>query len=344
MDPFSQAFLGASLSQSITRDRGKLGGALIIGALSGMAADLDVLIRSDTDPLLFLEYHRQFSHSLAFIPVGALVCALFFYFILRRVNSGIPPDKTGYSFKQVYLLSFAGYATHGLLDACTSYGTQLFWPFSSARIAWNTVSIVDPLFTLPLLVFILLAIFKHKIRYAQLGLAYAVIYLSLGQLQKMRALDAAQALAQQRGQQIERLEVKPSFANRHLWKIIYQYDNRYYVDAVKLLWQAEIITGTSVEKLDIKRDFPWLPENSQQARDIQRFRWFSNGFLAVNPENRAMIMDARYSMLPNTIKPMWGIVLNKKAIEAGRMESHVSFVVSHRLNRKTREKFIKMLF
>ena len=42
-----------------------------------------------------------------------------------------------------------GYATHGLLDSCTSYGTQLFWPFSDVRVAWDTMSIVDPLFTVP---------------------------------------------------------------------------------------------------------------------------------------------------------------------------------------------------
>ena len=50
-----------------------------------------------------------------------------------------------------------GYATHGLLDSCTSYGTQLFWPFSDERVAWDTMSIVDPLFTIPLLVFVIAA-------------------------------------------------------------------------------------------------------------------------------------------------------------------------------------------
>ena len=70
--------------------------------------------------------------------------------------------------------------------------------------------------------------------------------------------------------------------NRHVWKLIYQYDDRYYVDAVKLLWGREYITGSSIRKLDLKRDFPWLPADSQQAKDVERFRWFSDDFLAVS--------------------------------------------------------------
>ena len=48
-----------------------------------------------------------------------------------------------------------GYATHGLLDACTSYGTVLFWPFSNERLTWNNISIVDPLLTIPALILLL---------------------------------------------------------------------------------------------------------------------------------------------------------------------------------------------
>ena len=70
MDPLTQGALGAALPQS-TAVRGKYAGSAgLFGFLAGMAADLDVLIRSSSDPLLFLEYHRQFTHSLVFIPVG----------------------------------------------------------------------------------------------------------------------------------------------------------------------------------------------------------------------------------------------------------------------------------
>ena len=75
MDPLTQGALGAALPQA-TRNKGQIGIAGLLGFASGMAADLDFLIRSDTDPLMFLVYHRQFTHSLVFIPVGGLLCAL----------------------------------------------------------------------------------------------------------------------------------------------------------------------------------------------------------------------------------------------------------------------------
>ena len=108
-------------------------------------------IQSSDDPILSLEYHRQFSHSLFFIPIGSLIVALLIF----------PWVKKAMSFKLVYLVSFLGYATHGLLDACTSYGT-LLWPFSYERITWNNISIVDPIFTIPTLIFVICALMTKK--------------------------------------------------------------------------------------------------------------------------------------------------------------------------------------
>ena len=72
MDPLTQGALGAALPQA-TRSKLHVGIAGGLGFLAGMTADLDVLIRSEADPLLFLEYHRQFTHALIFIPVGGLL-------------------------------------------------------------------------------------------------------------------------------------------------------------------------------------------------------------------------------------------------------------------------------
>ena len=339
MDPISQAGLGASLSQSSTNDKTKLFSAMLIGALAGMAPDLDVLIWSKEDPLLFLEYHRQFTHSLIFIPVGALICALVFYPL-----SNSKWLRFGLSFFQVYLFSFLGYATHGLLDACTSYGTQLFWPFSLQRFAWNTVSIIDPLFTFPVVAFVLLASLTKKVRYARIAFAYAVIFLSLGVVQKYRAEQAVYDLAEQRGHHIQRVQVKPTFANRIVFKLIYEHDGRYYVDAVKLLLDAEYIEGTSIQTLDVKRDYPWLPLDSQQAKDIERFRWFSDGYLSVNPDNENMIMDMRYSFLPNRINAMWGIELDRQLIETGELDAHVSYIIKSGADKETVKLFMDMVF
>ena len=329
MDPLSQAVLGASLSQAATNDKTKQLSALVIGALAGMAPDLDFLIHSADDPLLFLEFHRQFTHSLFFIPFGALICTLIFF----------PFAKRKLSFSQIYLFSFLGFATHGLLDACTSYGTQLYWPFSNERIAWNVVSIIDPFFTIPIFILIAIAALRHKVRYARIAISYAVIFLALGLVQKERAEDVAYQLAQQRGHVIERIHVKPSFANRHLWKIVYEHNGRYYVDAVKLLWDTTIYQGNSVLKLNIKRDYPLIMHKSQQMKDIERFRWFSNDFVAVNPENLNVITDIRYSFIPNQIKLMWGIELNAKT-----PNKHVKFITNSRPTESTTKQFLNLLF
>ncbi len=334
MDPLSQASFGASLSQSFASGNTKTGKssqliALVIGALAGMAPDLDIFIRSETDPLLFLEFHRQFTHSLIFIPFGALICALVLY----------PFSRKKLSFAKIYLFSLLGYATHGLLDACTSYGTQLFWPFSNVRVAWNTVSIIDPLFTLPILLFISIALFKKRPVYARIAFAYAIVFLSLGLVQKDRAETAMYTLAQERGHTIERMHIKPSFGNRHVWKLIYEYDGRYYVDAVRLLLAPEIIKGTSIQKLNVKRDFPWLSEDSQQAKDIERFRWFSDGFLAVSTHNQNLIIDMRYSYIPNRISTMWGVELDRDY-----PEEHVEYLMNGRPTEKVVQRFIEMVF
>ena len=73
MDPITQASIGAAAAQSIGRTSLKT--ALLIGALGGFLPDSDVFIRSSEDPLLHLEYHRHFTHSLIFIPVGGLITA-----------------------------------------------------------------------------------------------------------------------------------------------------------------------------------------------------------------------------------------------------------------------------
>ena len=166
MDPLSQGTVGAAFAQSAANKNNilKIG---VIGFLAGLAPDLDILIQSSTDPILFLEYHRQFTHSLFFIPFGSLIVALVLF----------PLVKSSMSIKTVYFASLLGYATHGLLDACTSYGTQLFWPFSNERVTWNNISIVDPLFTIPVLILIGIAIKTKKKIFSFFVIGFGIYYL-----------------------------------------------------------------------------------------------------------------------------------------------------------------------
>ena len=331
MDPLTQGVIGAALPQSIGNKK-SLGIIGILGFLSGLAPDLDVFIRSESDPILFLEFHRQFTHSLIFIPFGGLICALVLHFFISK--------RFKIRFKDTWIYSTLGYATHGLLDACTSYGTLLFWPFSQTRIAWNNISIIDPLFTLPLLILIVIAGLKQKRIFAVIAILWAVFYLSLGVYQKNEAIKVSKTIAKSRGHDASRINVKPSIGNILLWKSIYETQDKFYIDAIRLGWSPKIFNGESIDKINIQSAFPWLMLKSQQAKDIKRFKWFSNGYIAINPKNKNQIIDIRYSELPNEIGGLWGIEISK---EKGN-NNHVEYITNRTMS-KTRFKIFKeMLF
>ena len=84
-----------------------------------------------------------------------------------------------------------------------------------------------------------------------------------------------------------------------------------------------IYRGNSIDKLDIPRDLPWLLEDTQQARDIERFRWFSNGYIARDPFFPNRVIDIRYSMIPNELAPLWSIELSPEA----RSDEHAAYLV-----------------
>ena len=83
MDPVSQGLLGTALSGSFARKK-EIRFASFCGFIGGIAPDIDILIRSDSNPLLFIEYHRHFTHSLAFVPFGGLIVSFFLYLIFLK--------------------------------------------------------------------------------------------------------------------------------------------------------------------------------------------------------------------------------------------------------------------
>ena len=327
MDPVSQGVIGATFSQSFFR-REKLFPVGVAGVISGLSPDLDVFISSSIDPLLFLEFHRQFTHSLIFIPFGALAVTLILFYFL----------KSYLSWKETYLACFLGYATHALLDACTGYGTQLFWPFSSERIAWNNISIIDPLFTVPLIVFFILGSIKQSKFLVFLGIGWAFLYISLGILQKSRAYKFGQEIALSRGHSANSLSVKPTFANLILWKSIYEFDNEYYIDPIHLSIGAKFCKGHKIEKLDIDKHITGLNPESQQVVDIKRFEKFSAGYMSYIP-NKQLIIDTRYSLLPNKLSPIWGIIIRPQK----DLSNHVVWWENRSPNKNQVSSFIDLL-
>lgn len=294
--------VGAVLPGSVS-SRKEVRLASLVGFLSGMLADVDILIRSSEDPLLVLDYHRQFTHSLVFIPVGGLIAAgILRLFLGRRLGFG-----------KLYLYATLGYATAGLLDACTNYGTQLLWPFSDARIAWNVISIIDPVFTLTLAFFVIFAVIKRSTAAARIGLLFAALYLMVGLYQRERAEDVLRTVAEERGHVMERTLVYPSIGNLVLWRTVYESGGRYYMNAVRVgFFDAKVYEGSSVDKFDPERDLPGLDRESVLYRDVMRFDHFSDGYLAVHPDYPGIVGDMRYSLLPDGVKPVWGIVMDSE--------------------------------
>jgi inner membrane protein len=330
MDPLTQGVLGATLPQSFAKNT-ELRTAGLLGFIAGMSADLDVLIRSQTDPLLFLEYHRQFTHSLVFIPLGGLLCALCLYHLFAK-NKGL-------TLARCWLYCTLGYATHALLDACTSYGTQLLWPFDSQRVAWDVISIIDPLYTLPLLCLLLITLFKKNRHTAIIALSWALIYPSIGYMQRQRVEQLAWQWAATQHHQPIRLTAKPSFANLLVWKVIYETDQDFHTFAVRAGYNLQRYSGESIAKIDLQKDFPWLKPESQQASDINRFSEFSNGYIALSPDSTVQIMDIRYSMLPNSLQALWGIQLNMNAGD----QQHVGYYTQRGISDQQLQTFKKML-
>lgn len=149
MDSITQFVLGAAIGEV---SAGKKAGnkALWWGGIAGTIPDLDVILKPAYTELEYLAVHRGFSHSLLFAFLTAPLIAWLVYRLHRRTTMA--------SYRDWLLLFFLGIFTHPLLDAFTLYGTQLFLPFSNFRVAFNTISIVDPAYTLPLLVSCIVAV------------------------------------------------------------------------------------------------------------------------------------------------------------------------------------------
>ncbi|MEM8769872.1 MAG: metal-dependent hydrolase [Pseudomonadota bacterium] len=319
----TQGALGAAFAQSAAT-REKTGAFAVAGLVGGLAPDLDVLIRSETDPLLYLEFHRQFTHSLAFIPVGAALCTAAVYWLLRK----------RLSLAETYFACLLGYATHGLLDACTSYGTQLYWPFSDERLAWNLLPVVDPLVSLPLLALAGLAALTRRPMLARLGVAWVLAMVLLASWQQHRVEAAQQAVAQARGHELTKALVKPSFGNLLLWKSVYEHERAYYVDAFRAAQDLSLCPGEQTQALRLPQDLPWLDKRQRQADDLERFRWYSDDWLALDPEEPHTVVDVRYSSVPNQLGALWGLQLDPAAAATDRARY---LVFEDRRTRDTRE-------
>lgn len=304
MDPLTHALLGASVAQVALGPR--LGRkAWMLGALGGMLPDADILIRSASDPLLAIEYHRHFTHAFAFIPVGGLVAAL--PWLVQKKNR---PD-----WRPMLAASTLGYATHGLLDACTNYGTHLFWPFSDSRTAWHWITTVGPLLTLMLLVGLVFAVRRKSRLPAVLALSLSAGYVGAAAWQQSSALAAQSAIAAARGHPVVRGEMFPTVGNMLLWRSVYESSGRLHIDRIRVLGSqsASWKSGYSVALMPEQNLSPAALADARVLRDYRRFSYFSAGWVAPATADASVLGDARYSLRTDGYEPIWGIRLHPGA-------------------------------
>lgn len=173
MDSVSQIILGAAVGEAVLGN--KVGNkAMLYGAIAGTIPDLDMFAAYFTDTVSALEIHRGFSHSIVFSVLFAPV----FGWIISKIER-----KSNATWKEWSWLMFWGLFTHPILDSFTTWGTQLFWPLD-IRLEFRSIFVIDPLYTVPFLIFLILAMRSKKgsnkrRKYNNLGLIISSGYLLL---------------------------------------------------------------------------------------------------------------------------------------------------------------------
>ena len=298
MDPLTHGLLGAVAAKAVLGRR--LGHAgWRIGAAAGMLPDVDFFIRSEADPLLNIEVHRQFTHSHIAIPFGGALAALpWLTFRKYRIE-----------WRSVLAASLVGYATHGVLDACTTYGTHLAWPFSPARESWNLMTTIGPLFTLFLLLGLAFAALRRTRAPAVAALALCLAYVGAAGWQRERADDALDRIAQSRGHAVDRAELFPTVGNPLVWRTLYRSGDTLHADRVRVPLAGEALWRQGARMTHIEERHLTDAERADPRvrRDFHRFRYFSAGWVTRAPRDSSVVADARYSLATDDFEPIWGV-------------------------------------
>ncbi|MBA2656556.1 MAG: metal-dependent hydrolase [Tatlockia sp.] len=298
MDPITHGALGAATAQLVLFKKNKQN-AWIVGALAAMAPDLDIFIRSDTNPMLQLLYHRNFTHAISFIPLGAILVTLGLM-IFKRFRKDWPGT---------FLAAFIGFSTHGLLDACTSYGTMLFWPFSDARISWDLIAIIDPFFTFPIILGLTWTIVNNNRLGTIIGLLLAGSFLLFNSYQHSRAISASLSYGKQQNLQITRLRSFPFLLSSTYWRTAIDSNQQFYLADV----HTPLSSNTKVKALGnypkfLSTELPnYVKESPSLLQDFKIFNWFTEDSLILAGESPLTLVDGRYLIGEHPLIALWGI-------------------------------------
>ncbi|QGW66137.1 metal-dependent hydrolase [Lysobacter soli] len=290
MDSFTQIVLGAAVAAAIAPPQHRRA-ALLAGAALGTLPDLDVLpINLITDdPVARMTWHRSWSHSLLVLPFVAW--ALWAWFRSRGGRVAQSPTRWFWAMQGALL-------THPLLDAFTVYGTQLLWPLPTQPVMWSSVFIIDPLYTVWLLLACVVAWFARERRIAQpalvAGLALSSLYLGLSLVAKHQVERAAeQALASQDLATATRFSVPMPF-NILLWRVVAMTPEGFVEGERSLVADSGPMQfrrhASDVAAMEQVRDFP----------AVQRLQWFNRGFMKAQVrEGELVLSDLRMGAEPD---------------------------------------------
>ena len=223
MDSLTQIVLGAAVGEAVLGK--KVGNkAMLYGAIAGTIPDLDIFARYFVDTVTATEWHRGFSHSILF----SVLFAPFFGWLIYKLE---PKRET--TIKDWSWLMFWGLFTHPVLDAFTTWGTQLFWPFNT-RLAFQNIFVIDPLYTIPFLVFLIMAMRQKRTsprrrKYNRLGLIISSLYLIITLVLKGFAHRAFISNLEEQNITYQQIDIRPAPFSTILWTANVDAENAYLI-------------------------------------------------------------------------------------------------------------------
>lgn len=279
MDSLTQMALGATVSVAVMGKRTSVLKAAAIGAFAGTLPDLDILIKYG-DPVSDMTFHRTESHAFFY---QTLLAPLLAWLVTRL-------DKQRQYFWHWTLALWLVLLTHSLLDAMTVYGTQFALPFSDYPFGVGSIFIIDPLYTLPLLLGLGLALYKgHRYLKANItGIIVSSGYLLWSVLAQQHVSHLAAQNLQQQQIDAQQVLVTPTALNTVLWRILVMTPDGYAEGFYSLLDQHQDIKFTHV-----KQDTALLQQYLHNPY-VQRLVWFSHGFVKLEQhQDKLHLTDLR---------------------------------------------------
>jgi inner membrane protein len=286
MDSLTQIALGSAVGVAVMGRRTAAWKAALWGAVAGTLPDLDAFI-DHGDAILNMTRHRAESHALFVLTLAAPVLA----WIVSRLHG------ESALFKRWWLALWLALITHPLLDTMTVYGTQLLQPFSDHPFGVGSVFIIDPAYTVPLIVGVIAALRLKSTRglaWNTAGLVLSTLYLVWSVGAQQHVTQIARASLQQDGVAPDGLLVTPAPFNTVLWRLVATTPTQYLEGHYSLLDDTKRIVWTAhargAELIDRHRDEP----------NVARMAAFTHGFYSLSStDGHLFLTDLRMGQEPH---------------------------------------------